>query len=111
MQVTDGQLREMISLRAYAEPTFRKSLLANPKSTIESIIGSALPSNVKVSIIEESDNHLHIVIPQASTDELSEDQLSAVAGGFLDAKGEGSAVCVALGGGGLVTTKLELNVG
>jgi hypothetical protein len=111
MQVTDGQLREMISLRAYAEPSFRAALLANPKSTIEGLIGSSLPSNMKVSVIEESDNHLHIIIPQPSSDELSEDQLSAVAGGFLDAKGEGSAVCVALGGGGLVTTKLELNVG
>ena len=110
MQVTDGQLREMIALRAYAEPKFRTALLANPKATIEGIIGSSLPSNLKVSVIEQNDAHLHIVIPQPSSDELSEDQLSSVAGGFLDASGEGSAVCVALGGGGLVTTKLELNV-
>ena len=110
MQVTDGQLREMIALRAYAEPKFRTALLANPKATIEGIIGSSLPSNLKVSVIEENDAHLHLVIPQPSSDELSEDQLSSVAGGFLDASGEGSAVCVALGGGGLVTTKLELNV-
>jgi hypothetical protein len=109
MQVTDGQLREMISLRAYAEPSFRTALLSNPKSTIEGLLGTSLPSNVKVSVIEETEGHLHIVIPQPTTDELSEDQLSAVAGGILDANDQ-SAVCVALGGGGLVTTKLELNL-
>ena len=110
MQVTDGQLRELIATRAYAEPAFRTALLSNPKATVEGLMGSSLPSSTKVSVVVDDASSLHIVIPQPATDELSDEQLSSVAGGFLDATGKGSAVCVNLGGGGLVTTKLELNL-
>ncbi len=111
-QVTEGQLREIIAIKAHRDPAFRTSLLSNPKAGVERILGSSLPSNLTVSVLEDSDARIHIVIPPAASDELTEDQLEAVAGGFLDATlgssvlGDGM-LCI---GGGLINSKMELNL-
>jgi Nitrile hydratase, alpha chain len=110
--VTEGQLREVIAIKAHRDPNFRKELLSNPKGTVEEMLGSSLPGNVSVSVLQDSDTKVHIVIPPASTEELSEEQLEAVSGGFLDATlgssvlGDGM-LCI---GGGLINSKMELNL-
>ena len=110
-QITEGQLRDIISLKAHRDPAFRKQLTSNPKAVVEGILGSSLGS-VSVSVVEDSDSRITLVIPPAATDELSEDQLEAVAGGFLDATlgssvlGDGM-LCI---GGGLINSKMELNL-
>jgi hypothetical protein len=111
-QVTEGQLREVIAIKAHRDPNFRKELLSNPKRKMEEMMGSSLPSNLSVSVVEDTDNRVHIVIPPLSSDELSEEQLEAVSGGFLDATlgssvlGDGM-LCI---GGGLINSKMELNL-
>ena len=111
-QVTEGQLREVIAIKAHRDPSFRKQLLSSPKSTVESILGTSLGSGVTVSVVQDSDSNITMVIPPASTEELSEEQLEAVAGGFLDATlgssvlGDGM-LCI---GGGLINSKMELNL-
>ncbi len=110
-QVTEGQLRDIISLKAHRDPAFRKQLISNPKATVEGILGSSLGS-VSVAVVQDTDSLITMVIPPAATDELSEDQLEAVAGGFLDATlgssvlGDGM-LCI---GGGLINSKMELNL-
>ena len=105
-QVTEGQLRDIISLKAHRDPAFRKQLISNPKATVEGILGSSLGS-VSVAVVQDTDSLITMVIPPAATDELSEDQLEAVAGGFLDATlgssvlGDGM-LCI---GGGLINTR------
>ena len=111
-QVTEGQLRDIISLKAHRDPAFRKQLITSPKTTVEGILGTSLGANVSVAVVEDTDNKITMVIPPAATDELSEDQLEAVAGGFLDATlgssvlGDGM-LCI---GGGLINSKMELNL-
>ncbi|MGI8604510.1 MAG: NHLP leader peptide family RiPP precursor [Verrucomicrobiales bacterium] len=111
-QVTEGQLREIVALKAHRDSEFRKELLSNPKAKIEEVMGTSLPKNVSVSVLEDNDNKIHIVIPPASTEELSDEQLEAVSGGFLDATlgssvlGDGM-LCI---GGGLINSKMELNL-
>ncbi len=110
-QVTEGQLRDIISLKAHRDPNFRAQLKSNPKATVEGILGSSL-SGISVSVVEDTDNAITLVIPPAASEELSEDQLEAVAGGFLDATlgssvlGDGM-LCI---GGGLINSKMELNL-
>lgn len=111
-QVTEGQLREIIALKAHRDPSFRKQLLSSPKATVEQVMGTSLGSKMSVAVVEDSDTRITMVIPPASTEELSEEQLEAVAGGFLDATlgssvlGDGM-LCI---GGGLINSKMELNL-
>ena len=112
-EYTEGQLREVIGLRAQKDAAFRTSLNADPKAAVESVIGSPLPSNVAVSVVEDTDSTFNIVIPPAASDELGEDELEAVAGGFLDAKGMGSSVLgdgIYCTNGGLINSKMEINL-
>jgi hypothetical protein len=75
-------------------------------------MGTSLPSNLQVSVLEDTDARVHVVIPPPASDELSEEQLEAVSGGFLDATlgssvlGDGM-LCI---GGGLINSKMELNL-
>jgi hypothetical protein len=111
-QVTEGQLREIIAVKAHRDPAFRTSLLSDPKAAVERIMGTSLPSNLQVSVLEDTDARVHVVIPPPASDELSEEQLEAVSGGFLDASlgssvlGDGM-LCI---GGGLINSKMELNL-
>jgi hypothetical protein len=111
-QVTEGQLREIIAIKAHRDPAFRTSLLSDPKAAVERVLGTSLPSSLQVSVIEDTDANVHIVIPPMASDELSEEQLEAVSGGFLDASlgssvlGDGM-LCI---GGGLINSKMELNL-
>ncbi|MGI8601541.1 MAG: NHLP leader peptide family RiPP precursor [Verrucomicrobiales bacterium] len=111
-EVTEGQLREIIAIKSHRDPAFRTSFLSDPKAAVERILGTSLPANMQVSVVEDTDARVHIVIPPMASDELSEDQLEAVSGGFLDATlgssvlGDGM-LCI---GGGLINSKMELNL-
>ena len=112
-EYTEGQLREVIGLRAQKDAAFRTSILSDPKAAVEGVLGTSLPSNVSVNVVEDSDSAINIVIPPAVTDELGEDELEAVAGGFLDAKGMGSSVLgdgIFCMNGGLINSKMEINL-
>ena len=111
--LTEGQLREFIGVRAQKDAAFRTSLKSDAKSAVEGVLGSSLPANVSVRIIEDSDSTINIVIPTAAGDELSEDELESVAGGILDAKGMGSSVLgdgIFCMNGGLINSKMEINL-
>ena len=113
-EYTDQELRASIATKAYADPNWRKNLIADPKATVEAYIGTSLPSGTAVQVVEDTDSTIHLVIPPANTAELSDAELEAVSGGFLDAKGIGSSVfgdgMLCLGGAGLVNSKMEINL-
>lgn len=60
--LTEGQLREIVALKAYRDPEFRRQLLRCPKATIEGVIGMSL-GEVGVSIIEDTETNITMVIP------------------------------------------------
>jgi len=113
MEITEFQLREAVAVKASADEAFRTALKSDPKATVEGLVGTTLPAGTEIRIVEDTDAVTHLVIPPANTDELSDEQLEAVAGGFLDAKGIGSSVlgdgmfCL---GGGLINSKMEINL-
>ena len=70
-----------ISAMVMDDPALREKLLADPRAALAELAGIEIDASVKVVVHEESADTFHLVIPPALPDELSEDQLEAVAGG------------------------------
>ena len=70
--------------RASTDSAFRQQLISDPRGTLEGELGVSLPSNVQVSVLEETPSAFYIVLPPDGTaagTELSDEELGAVAGG------------------------------
>lgn len=92
--VTGHRVVEQALIRkSLQDESFRGRLLADPKGTIEQELGKQLPANLEVRVLEETPDTLYLVLPPAGTtgrssDELSEVELEAVAGGYYAEYGE-----------------------
>ena len=80
-----ADLREQILARAATDPAFRQQLLANPRPTLEQALGITLPQSLEVMVIEEAPEGVCLVLPMLApaSEELSDEQLAAVAGGAI----------------------------
>jgi hypothetical protein len=69
--------------KCWKDPAFKAAVVADPKGMLERQTGHALPDRVKIFIHEEDANTLHLSIPPAPSNvsELSDEELSQVAGG------------------------------
>jgi hypothetical protein len=71
--------------RASQDAALKQELLNSPKTVIQRELGISLPEGSDVKVVEETDNNAYIVLPVLPVDfdseELSEEQLEAVAGG------------------------------
>ena len=79
--VTEGQIRELIRIRASADKAFRAAILENPRSTLEEFLEMPLPEGLEVVVVEDTARKTHVVIPNLN-DELDDEQLEAISGGF-----------------------------
>ncbi len=92
-----------IIAKAWKDEEFRKRLVSEPNAVLADELAALhaeakLPSDVKVTVLEEKADQIYLVLPLNPHDfhdgELSEDQLLAVAGG---AGGGGADQVVAVG--------------
>lgn len=76
------ETRAKVIAKAWKDPNFKQKLLKDPKVALKEM-GYVAPENVKVKCIEESKTTLTFVLPAAPADvnQLSEKELSKVAGG------------------------------
>ncbi|MDZ8105942.1 MAG: NHLP leader peptide family RiPP precursor [Nostoc sp. DedQUE12a] len=81
---TRQDIEARIIARAWKDEAYKQELLTNPKATIEREFGVEFPADVNVQVLEENPTSLHFVLPMspvAIAQELSEEQLEAIAGG------------------------------
>jgi Nitrile hydratase, alpha chain len=84
-QMTRQEIEEKLIAKAWQDSSFKQELLSNPKSVLEKE-GISLPQNIEVQAVEENTNTYYIIIPSQpnSGEELSEAELEAVAGGYMN---------------------------
>ena len=84
---------------AATDEEFRKELLANTDEAIEKVAGEKLPEGFKVKVVENDPQYAAtFVLPPMVSDELGDDELDSVAGGFCLIDGAcGAKGCAAQG--------------
>jgi Nitrile hydratase, alpha chain len=80
-----AEMERRLMKRSLEDEEFRQSVLADPKGTMEHELGSRLPEDVEVRVVEESAQTIYLVLPSGSAvgegGELSDEELEAVADG------------------------------
>ena len=69
-----------IIARAWRDPAFKAKLLADPHATLREA-GFQLREGMTVKVVENTDSHVHLVLPPKPSGELSDAELDNVAGG------------------------------
>ena len=58
-----GDIEQQVLQRAASDPQFRQQLLSDPRAAVEQAFGIRLPDEVKVQVLEETANHVYLVLP------------------------------------------------
>jgi len=66
--------------RALKDESFRGELIANPKAVIESELGTKLPDELEINVLEETEDTIYMVLPCNPYEGLSEEELQASLG-------------------------------
>ena len=82
MSDTKKEIKQQVVEKALKDETFRNKLKSDPKGTMEEMLGVKMPEKINLSVHQEDPENVHIVIPHSpQKNELSEEELSGVAGG------------------------------
>jgi hypothetical protein len=61
--------------RALKDEDFKRQLIANPKVVIESELGTKLPDELEIKVLEETEDNIYMVLPCNPYEGLSEEEL------------------------------------
>ncbi len=72
--------------RALADPGFRRNIVERPHQSLSDLYGVTIPESADVRVFVETDQSHYVVIPPdmaSISEELTDEQLEAVAGGWF----------------------------
>jgi hypothetical protein len=83
---TRGQLSDKIVEQVQSNPKYREELLKNPRALMSKQLGTDIPANVKITVLQETPETYYVVLPYSPQEgqELDDSELEKVAGGMLD---------------------------
>ena len=80
-----AEMERSLVQRSMEDEESRQRLLDDTKAVVEQELGTQLPEDVEVSVVEESQQSIYLVLPSgrriSRAGELSDQELGAVAGG------------------------------
>lgn len=81
---TRKEIEDELIKRCWEDDDFKNELLADSKTVVESLMGDKLPPGFSITVHEESQNQIHIVIPvRPDFRKLSDDDLEKITAGFV----------------------------
>ena len=83
MSEINPELGKIIA-KAWRDPAFKAELIANPAAALKAE-GINVPTGMAVTVVENTDKQFHLVLPPVPSDELSDEALDAVSGGWSGA--------------------------
>jgi Nitrile hydratase, alpha chain len=66
--------------KIWDNPNYKEEFIKNPRVFLKKE-GIEIPENVKLIVHENTDNEIHLIIPQKPTVEFADNELEAMAGG------------------------------
>jgi hypothetical protein len=66
--------------RALKDEGFKQEFLANPKGVVEKELGTKLPEELEINVLEETENTLYMVLPCNPYEGMSEEELKVALG-------------------------------
>ena len=79
------EMQAQLIERATRDPEFRRELIEDPRAVIQREFGIDVPDRVDIRVVEESPTTSYLVLPSPAPEagqELSDEELEAVAGGW-----------------------------
>ncbi len=81
------EARRNLIRRSIEDESFREELLRDPRAAVERELGTPMPEDVEVRVVEDTHDTVHLVLPPRSSaaerGELSDEDLDALAGGTI----------------------------
>jgi hypothetical protein len=82
-----AELERKLIQRSLEDEEFRRRLLDDPKGAVEQEIGTQLPQEIKIRVVEESPDTIYLVLPPGASPvgrggEIPDRDLESVAGGY-----------------------------
>lgn len=108
MEMSRGEMQDLLNKFASQNPKYRSALLKDPKSVVEKQFAMNL-SGVTVKAVEEAPDTLYVIVPRAAAaGELDDSDLEKVAGGGdINVKLGGEVSCQQ----GALQTMIQINLG
>ncbi len=69
--------------KAWGDDDFKAKLLADPMTVLKEY-GLAIPEDVELRVVENTDKVVYLILPPEPAEQLSEEELEMVAGGIFN---------------------------
>jgi hypothetical protein len=80
-----AEIEAKLRQRAATDSGFRAAFLADPRATIERELGVTIPAGITIKAVEDTADTMYVVVPQATSGDLSDAALEGVSGGtYID---------------------------
>lgn len=93
MEESSSRIEQLIVAKAMLDSEFRERLIANPKSTISSLVGKEIPDEIEIVILEETPSKFYLVIPCSEVAEVEPQRLYEMRGCSYNSNCDFTARC------------------